>query len=428
MVADPFTYDAQVKQLREHFEQITDTRAVNCSYALPDLLMSVYAMFALKYESLLDFERQTIATRQNLIKLFGITKQSSDSCLRKVLDKLDWREIRHLFVAKFSQLKASRVLNDYQWFDDRLLVSIDGVEHFSSKKVHCDHCLTKKHKSGEITYSHAMLCAVIVHPTESEVFVIGTEPIQRQDGGQKNDCERNASKRLIDCLSVNYKDEKLVLIEDALYSTGPNIKQIKENNWDFILAVKLDSHQYLFRLLALGELVGTSLQKRQYKQGKERYSFSYLNDVSPNESHPTLRVNFLYCEQTNAKGKVTIFSWVTSILLTEKSVVSVMKAGRSRWKIENETFNTLKNQGYHFTHNYGHGQANLSNVFAHLMLLAFLTDQLVQRCNQLFRRVWSVCGTKLKLWFGQRASFFLKEYLSFEALYVDIGRQFTLQF
>ena len=30
-----------------------------------------------------------------------------------------------------------------------------------------------------------------------------------------------------------------------------------------------------------------------------------------------------------------------------------MRAGRCRWKIENETFNTLKNQGYNFEHNYG---------------------------------------------------------------------------
>jgi hypothetical protein len=57
--------------------------------------------------------------------------------------------------------------------------------------------------------------------------------------------------------------------------------------------------------------------------------------------------------------------------------MDIMRAGRSRRKIENETFNTLKNQSYHFEHNYGHGQENLSYVFAHLMLLAFLNDQII---------------------------------------------------
>ena len=52
-----------------------------------------------------------------------------------------------------------------------------------------------------------------------------------------------------------------------------------------------------------------------------------------------------------------------------------MREGRARWKIENETFNTLKNQGHEFEHNYGHGYKNLSVTLAYLMMLAFLVDQ-----------------------------------------------------
>jgi hypothetical protein len=86
---DSVSYDAQISQLRQQFEHIKDIRAANCSYSLPDLLMSVFAMFSLKYESLLDFEHQTGSAKANLKALFGIQKFSSDSCLRKVLDKLD---------------------------------------------------------------------------------------------------------------------------------------------------------------------------------------------------------------------------------------------------------------------------------------------------------------------------------------------------
>ena len=71
-----------------------------------------------------------------------------------------------------------------------------------------------------------------------------------------------------------------------------------------------------------------------------------------------------------------------------------MRAGRSRWKIENETFNTLKNQGYHFEHNYGHGQQHLAAVLALLMFLAFLIDQIQQRCCTVFRQLWQELGTK----------------------------------
>ena len=75
-----------------------------------------------------------------------------------------------------------------------------------------------------------------------------------------------------------------------------------------------------------------------------------------------------------------------------------MRGGRARWKIENETFNTLKNQGYHFDHNYGHGEKHLSVVFALLMMLAFLVDQTQQLCDELFRRAWDKLGSKRMLW------------------------------
>jgi len=61
-----------------------------------------------------------------------------------------------------------------------------------------------------------------------------------------------------------------------------------------------------------------------------------------------------------------------------------MRAGHSRWKIENETFNTLKNLGYHFMHNFGHGKDHLSTMFAYLILMAFYVDQLIQACCHIF--------------------------------------------
>jgi len=158
---DTISYDDQISQLRQQFEQIKDIRTANCSYSLPDLLMSVLAMFSLKYESILDFEKQSDAIKTNLKSIFGIKKFSSDSCLRKVLDKVDWKFLRNLFKKQFDQLVQLGIVKTYEYLGDYILVSIDGVEHFSSKKIHCDCCLTKTHKNGETTYSHSMLCAVM---------------------------------------------------------------------------------------------------------------------------------------------------------------------------------------------------------------------------------------------------------------------------
>jgi hypothetical protein len=70
---------------------------------------------------------------------------------------------------------------------------------------------------------------------------------------------------------------------------------------------------------------------------------------------------------------------------------------------ENETFNTLKNQGDHFEHNYGHGSQQLSVGCAVLMMLAFCVDQVQQLCCPLFQAVWAKLGSKRRLWERMRA-------------------------
>ena len=82
-----------------------------------------------------------------------------------------------------------------------------------------------------------------------------------------------------------------------------------------------------------------------------------------------------------------------------------MRIGRSRWKIENETFNTLKNQGYHFEHIFGHGEKNLCTIFAFLMMLAFYVDQIQQHACQYFKAIFVELKTKIKLWEYFRAVF-----------------------
>ncbi len=105
------------------------------------------------------------------------------------------------------------------------------------------------------------------------------------------------------------------------------------------------------------------------------HRFRYLNEVALNASNQDVVVNFLAYWEIQADGTTQHFSWVTDIPITRENVFQLMRGGRARWKIENETFNTLKNQGYHFEHNFGHGQHNLSVVFALLMMLACLVSE-----------------------------------------------------
>ncbi len=93
-----------------------------------------------------------------------------------------------------------------------------------------------------------------------------------------------------------------------------------------------------------------------------------------------------------------------------------MKAARARWKIENETFNILKNQGYNFEHNYGHGNKNLSNNMAILMTHAFLVDQIQEICCKIFQEIRDKAGSRKSMWEAIRSFFSVLPINSWAAL------------
>jgi hypothetical protein len=415
------TLDKLVADIRIKFEQIADPRRGNTRYSLPDVLMSGLAMFSLKQSSLLEFDTQTTAARANLQSVFKIEQVISDSGFRKVLDELEWSALQCLFAPYYQYLKKIGLIKEYAYLGDFKLVSIDGVEHFNSQKVHCPCCLEKQLKNGLTQYHHHFLGAVLVTPQQGEVFPLGGEPIQKQDGETKNDCELAAVKRLLANLHQQYAEEKFLFLEDALFANGPHLAQLQSYGWDFIINVKPESHKSLFKAFETRLQNQSLIYSHQCSVKKCTYQFHWLNNVALNESHPNIRVNFLYCQETDEKGNQKTFTWVTSLPITKANVCQIMRAGRSRWKIENETFNTLKNQGYHFEHNYGHGYKNLSTVLVYLMFLAFLLDQIVQRCHRAFQILWQAARTKKKLWALIRGLFDSQIFESFQAIYLTIA-------
>jgi hypothetical protein len=84
-------------------------------------------------------------------------------------------------------------------------------------------------------------------------------------------------------------------------------------------------------------------------------------------------------EIVDAKGKVTYsMAWVISLPVSKDNVAEIVACGRARWKIENESFNVLKNHGYELEHNFGHGQKFLALTLAALNLLAFAWHTLLE--------------------------------------------------
>jgi hypothetical protein len=424
------TFDALMKTLDEQFRTIPDNRTGNAvQYQLPDVLKAAFAMFSLKHPSLLDFKTQSTAEENNLHSIYRIEGNiPSDNQMRGILDPVDPQLLRPLFRTCFSLLSEAGVIGEYEYRDKHVIVSIDGVEHFSSTKVHCSSCTTRKHRNGEISYHHSGLAAVLVHPEQKEVFPLDFEPILNQDGAQKNDCERNAAKRLCKALNTRYPDLKIILVEDALYANAPHIRQITSYGWRFILNVKPDSHESLERQFAGRRTSGQVKELRITDPQGIKHYFAWTGGLCLCESAIDVKVNYLLYEQTDKQGKITRWTWITNIPLNARSVEAVMRGGRARWKSENETFNTLKNQDYHFEHNYGHGIQHLATVLALLMFLVFTIDQIQQRCCRFFRTLHQGLRTKVKLWAAIRHLFNVLVFKSMEALYRHLASLYRLQF
>jgi hypothetical protein len=406
--------DALFGLVRNGFAHIPDYRLSETDIALADALMAAFAMFSLKAPSLLAFDKER--AEGNLHTIYGIERVPCDTHMREILDPVSPKWLRPVFTSVFRQLQRGKALEAMTFLEGHYLLALDGTEYFASKTMHCASCLQRVHRNGSITYAHQMLGAALIHPDQRAVIPLMPEPIVKRDGTDKNDCERNATKRFVGKLRQDHPHLKFIITEDSLSSNAPHIATLHDHDLRYILGVKEGDHAYLFQQVKAAEQAGrVTYYERHERAAGLVHRFRFVNDMPLNASHAHVRVNFIEYWEIGAE-KVQHFSWVTDLRVSKRNVYALMRGGRARWKIENETFNTLKNQGYNFEHNYGHGEQNLSVVFATIMMLAFLVDQTQQLCCALFRAVWAKLGSKRLLWERMRALFYDSAFASMRQL------------
>ena len=388
--------------VRNGFSKVKGPSLREGTMSLQDCLLSGYALFSLKYPSLLQFDQQVREDiiSHNLQAVYQLEEIPSDTQMRERLDEIQPRELRKPFKQLLAQAQRSKRLELFQYYEGRYLVPVDGTGYFYSKKVQCEHCCHKHHKDGSVSYYHQILSAAIVHPDQKLVLPFAPEPIMKTDGSKKNDCEHNAAKRFLNDLKREHPHLKVIITGDGLYPDGPFINRLKQDGHRFILVAKEKGLKYLF-----SEFRALPREQHEIREKKITHRFEWANAHVLNDSHPDCLVNVLEYWEEHDNGKTQHWAWVTDIVLTQKNVYQIMRGGRARHKIENETFNTLKNQGYQFDHNFGHGDQYLSTVFAHLMLLAFFVDQLQQLGCKLFTKALARLHSRKSLWERKRSYF-----------------------
>jgi len=400
------SFDPLVKRIRQRAEAIPDTRARRCEFSLPDAIMSAFAMFSLKDPSLLAFDKRR--NDANIRNLYQVEQVPSDTHLREMLDPVAHQQFYPMYNDVFRAIQRGKALRRFVFHEGCYLLSVDGTQYFRSEKVHCSSCLSSTDPRGKVTYSHQFLGAAIVHPDMRTVLPFAPEPIIKQDGNNKNDCERNGAKRLLERIRREHPHLPLIVVEDGLASNAPHIRLLKELNMHFLLVAKPDDHRHLFQEVtkAIDEDRYTTISWYPEDRPEVLCEIGFVLDVPLNQGNPDLRVNFLCYTEYGANAELLLqISWVTDLEITTDNACHLVRGGRARWKIENETFNTLKNQGYHVEHNFGHGKENLSVVFLMLMVLAFLIDQTQELCCGQFQAVLQKAGSRRYLWDCLRSHF-----------------------
>jgi len=425
--------DALIGIVRSSFENVPEPGNGKPQVSIADALMSGFAVFSLKAPSLLTFEKAWKEEDSNLKTIFSIKNIPSDTQMRAKLDLIDPDLIRPAHNGIFNEIQRGKALEKMQYLEEGYILANDATGYFSSEDIHSPFCLEKKLQNGKTIYHLSMQQAALVHPDRREVIPLIPEVISRQDGDNKNDCETNASKRLLTKLHAEHPHLQLVITGDGLYPNGPYVRFVQGLGYHFILSARETDHAHLFAQFdtAAEQNVAQTLSIQDAEDPQKHHFFRWVNGLEINASNPDIMVNILeyweVCDETETSKRkkrkpvkpkpIKHFCWVTDISLSEQNVYRIMRAARAEWKIENETFNTLKNQGYHFEHNYGLGQQYLSMIFVSLMMLAFLADQTQQLCCALFRAVWEKLGSKRSLWEHMRSLFHCFKLESMEMLY-----------
>ncbi len=381
-----------LERLRECFARMPDRRrGRNRQYAMQDIGMAALSVFLMQSPSFLAHQRALAEQRgrSNAHTLFGLDRIPCDNQIRQLLDGVGPEHFDGLFHGIVEDLQAHGGLEPMRRLDGRVLVALDGTQYFRSRKIHCPRCSTRKRNDGATEYFHQMLGATLVAPGHAQTLPLPPAFVRPQDGVGKQDCERQAVKRWLQRHGPRCAPLRPVCLGDDLYACQPVCQAMLDSGGDFLLTCKPDSHKTLYEFIDGADL--PTLRTESGRGSRRRvHHYRWMADLPLRDGDDALRVNWLAITVARPDGAVTHRNaFVTNLDVNRDNVAELAACGRTRWKIENETFNVLKRHGYHLEHNFGHGKDTLASVLVVLNLLAFalhaacdLTETLWQQARQ----------------------------------------------
>ena len=408
-------FDTLVGSFRQRLSSLPDKRTgKNTRYGMEDAALSAFGVFFTQTSSFLAYQRKMADSKgkSNAHSLFGVHQMPSDNHIRDLLDGVAPEQVFPMFEEILQRLDEQGQLDGLRSVSETLLIAMDGTEYFSSTQIHCPQCSTRTLRSGDIQYFHSVVTPVIVCPGQTQVIPLVPEFVRPQDGHDKQDCENTAAKRWLTQHGERFSRLKVTVLGDDLYCHQPLCQQLLDHQLDFILVCRPDSHPTLYDHLE-GIDLPTVIVKRWTGTVEETCTYRYLNGVPLRDGEDALLVNWCEITVSRPDGQATYHNaFVTRYTITDETVVEIVQAGRTRWKVENENNNTLKTKGYNLEHNFGHGKQHLASLLATLNILSLLFHTVLDLLDQKYKRLRAHLPTRKTFFEDLRA---LTRYMYFDS-------------
>lgn len=417
-----WTFEEMIESLRQAINTFPDTRTgKNTQYEMMDAAAGAFSVFFTQCPSFLEYQKlmQKRYGLSNARTLFGIKDIPTDNHIRELLDPVTPDSLVPVFDSCFDALEKSHDLDTFRvplgQESNDMLIALDGTEYFSSETIHCDNCSVRK-RDGATRYLHSMVTPTVVMPGKNTVVSLPPECITPQDGATKQDCEQNAAKRWIENHGRKYSSANVTILGDDLYAHEPMARLFQKIGFNFILVCKPESHKTVYEWTN-GITKGKLVRKWDGKYHQVT-TYQYCEGVPLRDGDDALLVNFVEVTVNRQEDGKQLYhnAFVTNHPITEETVATIVIAGRARWKVENENNNTLKTQGYHLEHNFGHGKTYLSMLLATMNILAFLFHTLLEFMNEKYKLLRKVTGARVRLFNDIRTLLSYHCYKSFNTL------------
>ena len=373
----------------KRFFKVTDPRkSEKCLYPLESYLYLALMMFILRMKAVrqISFLLKTADANTNFDQLFRCPHLPHSTSINKISRRLNPDEMQNATTYMVKYLIKQRVLEQYR-FLGRYMIAIDGTYTYSSSKRHCKHCLTRtSKKTKKTTYYHMILEAKLV-TSDGFAFSIMSEFVQNEEENpSKQDCETKAFHRLAEKLKEAFPRQGFILLLDGLFADGSIFQLCKEKNWEAIIVLKdkdLSTVNQEFENLKLMHPEQAFIVR---KHDGCKQSFSWCNEIDYVDGKKRqFHLNILECIEQQADAEETKYKVISTIKVHRNNICKLSDAGRTRWVIENQGFNTQKNHGFALKHQYSKDYTGMK-VFYYLLQIAHTWEQLTRRSN-LFKRL-----------------------------------------